>query len=247
LRPYYEQDGITIYHADALETLFEMDRAGMLVSCIVTDPPYCSGATDAARRGKRSAATPESVNARPTIALDDMGTLGYEWITRKWFMCARRLIVPGGHLACFTDWRMSPWVQLMLETAGWRLTNCVVWDKRYPGLGAGFRAQHEFVVLASHGQPKWHSYEFGNVLESMRLTDTDHPHEKPVELIEKVLLTCTANESSVVLDPFMGSGSTLVAAKRLGRRAIGIEMNEQHCETAVRRLSQGVLFSEGVA
>ena len=240
MKAYYEHGGITIYHADSLDTLREMCASEMMVSCVITDPPYCSGAHESARRGKRVAMTPESVTARPTIALDDMGTLGYEWVSRQWFMSVRELVAPGGHLACFTDWRMSPQVQTMLETAGWRLTNCLVWDKGYPGLGSGFRAQHEFIVLASKGQPVWHSYDFGNVLKSMRLTDTDHPHQKPEELIRKIIATC-APQNGVVLDPFMGSGSTLVAAKSSGRRAIGIELDEGYCETAAKRLAQEVL------
>jgi site-specific DNA-methyltransferase (adenine-specific) len=243
MKPYYEQDGITIYHADSLDTLRQMVAAGMLVSCIVTDPPYCSGAHESAKRGKRAATTPESVTARPTIALDDMGTLGYEWVTRQWLMSARRIVAPGGHLACFTDWRMAPQVQLLLETAGWRLTNCVVWDKGYPGLGSGFRAQHEFIVMSSNGAPTWHSYEFGNVLKSMRLTDTDHPHQKPDDLVGTIITTCTTG-NAIVLDPFMGSGTTLVAAKRLGRRAIGIEIEEKYCEIAAKRLAQGALPME---
>lgn len=240
MTPYYEHAGITIYHGDCLEILYDMVSNGLLVSCVVTDPPYCSGAHESAKRAKNEAKTPESVNARPTIALDDMGTLGYEWISRQWFMAARRIVVSGGHLACFTDWRMSPQVQLLLETAGWRLTNCVIWDKGYPGLGSGFRAQHEFIVLASNGQPAWHSYDFGNVLKSMRLTDTDHPHQKPEDVIGKLVLTCTSLEG-VVLDPFMGSGSTLVAANRLGRKAVGIELEERYCEIAAKRLQQEVL------
>jgi DNA modification methylase len=240
MTPYYEQDGITIYHGDCLDTLSAMKDSGLLVSCVFTDPPYCSGAHESAKRTKRAAMTPESITARPIIDSDSMGTLGYEWITRRWFWYARRLVVPGGHLACFTDWRMSPSVQLMLETAGWRLTNCVVWNKGYPGLGSGFRAQHELVIIASNGQPQWYSYDFGNVITVMRLTDTDHPHEKPIELLEKLLLTCTPT-NGVVLDPFMGSGTTLAAAKRLGRKAIGIEVEERYCEIAATRLAQGAL------
>ena len=237
-KPYYERDGITIYCADAMEMLNQWP--GAQVNCIITDPPYCSGATETARRGKRSAITPESVTARPTIQLDDMGMLGYEWLTRRWFLWVRQITAQGGHLACFTDWRMTPWVQLMLEVAGWRLTNLLVWDKRYPGLGSGFRAQHEMIAIASNGQPEWHSYAYGNVIQSTRLTKTEHPHQKPTDLIQKLIETCCP-PTGIILDPFMGAGSTLVAAKDLGRRAIGIEIEERYCEIAVKRLSQEVL------
>jgi DNA modification methylase len=238
MQPYYVDGSVTLYHGDCLELVETCSLPP--IDCVLTDPPYCSGAHESARRGKSTALTPESVTARSPITMDDMGLRGYEWVTRRWFMGVRRFTKPGGHLVCFTDWRMAPWVQLMLEVAGWRLTNLVVWDKGYPGLGTGFRAQHEFLVIASNGEPAWHSYDFGNVLRSMRVTKGVHPNEKPVDLVERVLQTCTP-VGGTVLDLFMGSGSTLVAAKNLGRRAIGIEIEERYCEIAARRLSQEVL------
>jgi hypothetical protein len=72
--PYYDRDGITIYNHDSLEVLSSLKTR---VAAIITDPPYCSGATEAAKRGKREAMTPESVNARPTIELDAMVSLGF--------------------------------------------------------------------------------------------------------------------------------------------------------------------------
>jgi site-specific DNA-methyltransferase (adenine-specific) len=73
---------------------------------------------------------------------------------------------------------------------------------------------------------------------------TGHPAEKPVALMQWVVSRCL---SSVVLDPFMGSGTTLVAAKALGRKAIGVEVDERYCEIAARRLSQEVLDFGGAA
>lgn len=244
LLPYYEEQGITIWQRDALELV--EDWSGPSVDFVLTDPPYCSGAHESARRGKRAALTPESVSERPTIAMDSMGLLGYEWVSRRWFLAVRKFTREGGHLACFTDWRMAPWVQKLLETAGWRLTNLIVWDKGYPGLGSGFRAQHEFIVVASNGEPKWHSYDYGNVLHSVRVTRGEHPHEKPPDLLRRLIETCSPN-GGTVLDLFMGSGTTLKAAKDSGRRAIGIEIEERYCEIAVKRLAQTVLDVEAAA
>lgn len=238
MKPYYERDGVTIYHGDAIEALH--DWKGPQVSCVVTDPPYCSGANEASRRGKRAGVTPESVNERPLIQMDDLGMLAYEWLTRRWFLWARSITQAGGHLVCFTDWRMAPWVQLMMETAGWRLSNLVVWDKGYPGLGSGFRAQHEFAVIGSNGQPSWHSYAYGNVLKATRLTNTEHPHQKPVGMLRQIIETCSP-PNGIILDPFMGSGSTLVAAKEAQRQAIGFDVSESYCEIAAKRLDQMVL------
>jgi site-specific DNA-methyltransferase (adenine-specific) len=155
-------------------------------------------------------------------------------------LAARRITIEGGHLACFTDWRMAPFVQLYAETAGWRMNNVVVWDKGYAGLGAGFRTQHEFMPVASNGAPTWHSHALGNVLRSTRITDGEHPHEKPIDLLIRVIETITPI-GGVILDPFMGSGSTLRAAKDCARHSIGIEIDEAYCEIAARRLSQEVL------
>lgn len=238
MTPYYDDGQAVIYHGDALQFLQDWDAAP--VDCVLTDPPYCSGATVTAQRGKRAATTPESVRARPTIEMDSMGLLGYEWVTRRWLLDARRVTTPGGHLLCFTDWRMSPWLQTMLETAGWRLTNLVVWNKGYPGLGTGFRAQHEFVLIASNGEPTWYSYDFGNVLTSNRITDGQHPHQKPEDIVRRLLQTCCP-PGGTVLDPHMGSGTTLRVAKDLGMRGVGMEIDERYCALAVKRLGQETL------
>lgn len=118
---------------------------------------------------------------------------------------------------------------------GYRL----VWDKRSPGLGAPWRWQHEMIYLRGEwsnapGVPSVLSFAAGNAMR-----ERWHPHEKPVLL----MVTLLRGTRGVVLDACMGSGSTLRAAKDLGRQAIGIEIEERYCEIAAKRLAQEILFA----
>jgi site-specific DNA-methyltransferase (adenine-specific) len=88
------------------------------------------------------------------------------------------------------------------------------------------------------GMPKTDVWEFGSELGNDR---PDHPTPKPLKLI-RFMVEISARPRTVIADPFMGSGTTLVAAKLEGRRAVGIELEERYCEIAANRLSQGVLF-----
>lgn len=115
----------------------------------------------------------------------------------------------------------------------------LVWDKRSPGLGSPWRWQHEEIWLrgewSNHpGTPSVLSFS-----PDREMRRRWHPHEKPVAL----MLALLQGTTGVIIDPTMGSGSTLRAARELGRRAIGIEVTESHCANAVRRLSQEVLFA----
>ncbi len=236
MKPYYEQDGITIYCGDVLDVL-----AGGVPSlaAIVMDPPYSTGTRETNKATHGSMVRTERF-AR-AIENDQMTTPGFIWFMREVMQASLPSLVDGGSVLSFIDWRQWPTLVGALESCNLRVHNMVVWDKTSFGMGAGFRLQHELIMHASKGQPTIASHAVGNVIAVPRDANDDHPSPKPVGLIER-LLEAVTEPGDLILDPFMGAGPTLRAAKNLGRRAIGIEINEDYCRIAVERLRQGVLL-----
>lgn len=114
------------------------------------------------------------------------------------------------------------------------LGSWLVWDKRFKN-GEAFLADAEAAWLNSgHGIYLYSVTQQGCI----RPEAIEHPTQKPVAVMEWCINK--ANQNGLILDPFMGSGTTLVAAKNLGRKAIGIEIEERYCEIAAKRLSQEV-------
>ena len=269
MQPFYDDPaaGITIYCGDALNVLAEL--AGELegkVQAVITDPPYASGArTEAAKASSGAMVRGQRWNARP-IENDQMTTTGFVWLMRQVCYAIRPMLVEGGSLLSFIDWRQWPNLVGAVETTNMRVNNMVVWDKLSMGLGNGFRSQHELILHASHGtcEPDTKgtgnvlkllpedpaSYELtaeqgfedsGTVLDCTRDSNEFHPSPKPPALMGKLLRVVTS-KGGLIVDPFCGAGSTLVAAKADGRRCIGIESHPEYCQKAVERLAQRALF-----
>lgn len=117
----------------------------------------------------------------------------------------------------------------------------LVWDKRFKN-GKAFLADAEAAWMSSgHGIYLYSVTQQGCI----RPEPIDHPTQKPVAIMEWCIVK--ANQPGRIVDPFMGSGTSLVAAKNLGREAVGIEIDERYCEIAANRLRQSVLNFEGVA
>jgi hypothetical protein len=119
----------------------------------------------------------------------------------------------------------------------------LVWDKCHFGMGHQWRKQHELVIVGRSSESKWTgARNLPDILKARTVPSGDrlHPVDKPSDLLRQILEPLTS-EGDMVLDPFMGGGSTLMAAQRSGRRAIGIEIEERYCEIAAKRLSQEVL------
>jgi site-specific DNA-methyltransferase (adenine-specific) len=123
----------------------------------------------------------------------------------------------------------------------------LIWDKgNEAALGHPvFFSAHEEVYVIGTG---WVGPRRSNVIRQNGLArggglrkGLDHPTPKPVSLMQTLLAHCPPG---VIADPFAGSGATLVAARALGRRAVGVEIEEQHCEVIANRLAQGDLFGE---
>jgi site-specific DNA-methyltransferase (adenine-specific) len=164
-----------------------------------------------------------------------MTTTGFVWLVREVAVHVRPLLVDGGAFFSFIDWRQWPNLVGAVESANYRINKMIVWDKETFGMGNGFRNQHELVLFASKGVPNIAEADTPDVLACKREENTWHPSPKPVPLMER-LLRVAVKPGGIVLDPFMGAGSTGVAALRLGMRFIGIELDENHCRTARERL-----------
>ena len=165
----------------------------------------------------------------PTISSDNLSTRGYQ-VLMKNVLGATDIKVA----YIFTDWRM--WIYLfdLVEGSGLGVRNMIVWNKQSPGMGNGWRAQHELIMFAHRTKPKWDNHKgYGNVLEATRSGNELHPTQKPVEILEKLLDNTQWAEG--VLDTFGGSGTTLIAAESVGQQAFLMEMEPAFVDTIVRR------------
>lgn len=223
MKPYYQDERTTIYHGDCLEVMQSIDG---LFDAVVTDPPYGIN-TKSDGSGKLS----------PWADLCN-ASLFYA----TWMQSARVRLRAEGCLWSFLNWRSLPTFQKASCDIRWPIESLLVWDKDWIGPGGtrGLRPSYELVALFcgetfsidDRGIPDIKKEKWAGQKQF-------HPAEKPVPLLA-FLLDCS--KSGTILDPFMGSGTTLVAAKLEGRRAVGIEIDERYCEIAANRLRQGVLF-----
>jgi|SRR5215471_4382696 len=240
IAPYWTDGRLSVYHGDCLDIMSELgDRT---VDVVLTDPSYSSGGRRENARSIRKSMI-RSVSDDDWIHGDGMSTQGFVYLMRQCGVQWRYLLVPGGHVLSFIDWRMAAHLSAALESADLRQHPTLVWDKMTLGMGAIFRNQHEFIVHLSAGNPnRPQRRDVANVLRFPAIRDGVHPTEKPVPLL-RALLSVVTPPGGIVLDAFAGSGSTLVAARELGLRAIGIESDERWCKEMVKRLDQDILFT----
>jgi site-specific DNA-methyltransferase (adenine-specific) len=262
--PYYSDDFATIYHGEALATLQALPAG--CADVLLTDPPYSSGGMF---RGDRTRAvddkytqpgggggTPlhkKSFGAFAGDARDQRSWLG--WVGAWSFACTS-VVRPGGFGFVFSDWRQVPAATDALQFGGWTWRGLIAWDKgqdRGLPVRGFFRSNVEFVAWGTNGPmvDRADVTEFpGQVVTAPVRSDADgpkvHPTQKPTKLLRH-LFSVVPGDSLTVIDPFMGSGSTLVAGKSAGHRVIGIEIDEAYCEIAAKRLAQEVLDFGGVA
>lgn len=240
-KPYYEDAAVTIYHGDCIAVLAAMEAES--VDMIWTDPPYGHGNHDGDlndRLNKHRAIESQPIaNDTPELfreVFDSAMTEAARVLKKDCCCCC--CVGGGGPRPTFA------WVANRMDSAGLQFFHSVIWDKVNPGLGWRYRRQHEMVMVAHRagGKLAWADNDraTSNIYRQSPPRNRVHPNEKPVEMPGHFIgLHTTAGQ--LVLDPFMGSGTTLRAAKDLGRRCIGIELDEQHCEIAARRMGQEVL------
>ena len=218
---YYQDEHVTLYHGDCRE-IAEWLEADVLV----TDPPY--GYSHRSNGGPRGSAT-----WRSTEIANDTDTTAREAVLDLWG--DRPALV-------FGSWkRPSP--------AGTRAV--IIWDKGGHAGGLGdltlpWKQNHEEVYVLGTGfvGKRGSGVITGCHSPASEAAGRSHPHEKPVSLMERLIEKCPPG---VIADPFAGSGSTLRAAKNLGRRAIGVELDERYCEIVAKRLDQYALDFGGVS
>jgi site-specific DNA-methyltransferase (adenine-specific) len=226
VKPYYEQSGATIYHGDCRDVLGDCGA----VDLVLTDPPY--GVTYQSNTGGHRGKEPiTNDGTRLSLAL-------YRQVMP---MIAA---LPPTHVLWFTRWDAWPDVWMILGQF-FQIRGLLVWDKGTPGMGDLNHWGPSYELIASAGRGQTSGSRDQSVLTGfpgVPHLDRNHPTEKPERLLSYLIWKLGA---STVLDPFMGSGSTLVAAQASGCRSVGIEVDERYCEVAAKRLAQCSLFVAG--
>ena len=220
MKPYYQDESVTIYNADCRDVLPMLPK----VDLVLTDPPYGEvnqqlHSDDYGRVLDKGVADIETVPVEelaPLVLNVAKGSV-YTWVGTE---------------------QVSEWRRFMVD-AGMSTRLCI-WEKTNP---SPMNGQHiwlssvEACVFGKRPQATFNAFCESPVWRETSVGETEHPTEKPRILFKKLILT-SSNSGNTIIDPFMGSGTTLRAAKDLNRKAIGIELEERYCEIAANRMSQ---------
>jgi DNA modification methylase len=231
MEPYFADGLVTLYHGDCVEMMGQLRAES--VDMVLTDPPFFMPAQQYAGR-----------DSQWQRSWADTSILSTWWTT----VCeaATRLVKTDGHLLTFCDDASYPVFYPAIYTR-WPNIACLVWDKGRPGMGTAWRSSSELIIAARKRSAFWSGGAAETVLRHNLVHPSEriHPVDKPESLL-RALIAPSTRDAATVLDPFAGGGSTLAAAASLGRKAIGIELDERYCELIASRLSQGCLdFGEG--
>lgn len=260
MKPYYADDAVTLWLGDTDgsgggEPV--LPRLGLVdVDAVITDPPYnVSGGDRSGREGttlgrlKRKDGTARKVQR-------DFGKWDRTWMPGPFLTETDTMLRDGGSLVAFTsEFLMGDYV-----ASGLNHRNLIYWHKTNPT--PAFKMLYvraiEMAVWQVKGKTGWtwngggyvpNVYK-GPVVAGFACANgeyREHPTQKPLWLMNRLIEQHT-NPGELIVDPFAGSGTTLLAAKNAGRRAIGIEADEKYAEAAAKRLTQGVLdFAEVTA
>lgn len=208
-----------------------------IVDAVITDPPYgIAYKTKWESRGKpRGAAGHTTHGGSMAIANDERPFI--------WFLNdAYRVTRDPGCLVCFCRWDVQEVFRVAIECAGWKVRAQMIWDRVIHGTGDTSSTpgpRHDVAWYATKGGYKFHRDRPVSVIQATRDPGDQlvHPNQKPLRLMIE-LVKALVPEHGTVLDPFAGSGSTLQAAKLLGRGYIGIELDAAHFALARTRLDE---------
>lgn len=207
------------------------------VHCIITDPPFGMDFQSG------QAQTAEGKKFTPKIAGDgDLDTAIADFFLAM--IPLVELTAEDTDMYVFTSWReIGPWMQAVNELSPFEVENVLIWDKDTMGMGdleGNWGYSHELIIYAKKGHRPLRK-RMSNIIHvpMVRPGKNIHPTQKPTELMERLLEQST-EKGDLVVDPFSGSGATIVAAQRLGRRGIGIELDPDHHARSSARLAQPV-------
>ena len=223
MKPYYSDESVTLYHGDCREV-----DAWLEADVLVTDPPYgIKWSTHGGGRDLRNWAPRQPkagiIGDDDTAARDEVLAV---WGERPAIVFGSPLVAPPSKTIQVLVWRKPVDAGVVGARFIWRRDwEAIYLMGKWPRVGP----RRSSVIESKGGMERYRN---------------GHPHAKPVDLLEHLI---SEAPSGSVADPFAGSGSTLVAAARAGRKAVGVEADEKWCELAAKRLSQGVLDFGGVA
>ena len=231
-------DGWTILHGDALDIIPHFQPGAF--DAVITDPPYAGGGakpSEKTRTTNQKYSSMSADKALPDFDGDQKDQLSWMLWTAVWMSKVRAACKPGAPICVFIDWRQLPALACAMQWAGWIWRGIAVWDKGNSRPQKGrFRQQAEYIVWGSNGDMPVSRpvpclpgvFKYGNPQNRIHLT------EKPLQLMQD--LVKITEPGGHILDPFAGSGTTVLAAIKEGYNATGIEVTDVYADLARKRL-----------
>ena len=225
------EEEINLIKGDCLYVMKDIPSES--IDLVVTDPPYRT--ISGGNKSKWASGYPNSVLSKNDGKIFDCNDINH----LTWIKECYRVLKNNSHIYIMTNLLNLFPLQKLTEQVGFKLHNLLVWEKNNANANRWYMKNCEYILFLRKGEAKTINnpssktvHKFNNIIGNKK-----HPTEKPVSLIE-LYVTNSSNEGNLVLDPFMGSGSTGIACLNTNRKFIGIEIDETYFNVTLNRFKE---------